>query len=115
MCDMKKCLYLYQLEMEAKYNEGEWCSKRFKVITGWLWRLRSTHNAQIVATQHETYKSRAHCMKMICQIYAGAVNVSPWVKVYKDGKLWRVFDGRWRKPKLWTPAVAKNIAGVAVW
>ena len=74
----KKREYLYRLEIEWHNH--------------WLWRLRSTHNAQIVATPHEGYIHRAHCIKMVCQIFAGAENVSPWVKIVKNSEEWGKFD-----------------------
>ena len=90
--------YLYQLEMEAVYvtsgyGGGDWFDET-SLLVGWLWRCRSTYNGQITSTPHERYRHRGHCVRMVCRLFDGAVNVSPCVKVIKNGKLWGLFDRR---------------------
>ena len=75
----KKREYLYRLEIERK-------------LLSWKWRARSTVNGQIVATPHENYTRRIHCIRMVCQLFAGAKNVSPTVTVTIKGKEWGKFD-----------------------
>lgn len=86
--------HLYRIEMEAAYTtaRAELGARNYALLTGWRWRRRSTQNGQIVGTSHEAYTKRSHCIEMIQQGFLGAINVSPWVKIIKKGKVVGRFD-----------------------